>query len=294
MTSVSWTERSSARESTTTARWTTVSMRSWRTSLPMTERRVSAWTKSISSSALIGSATSQPNSDSTLDASRRATSAPSGLETPVTSTRLGVIDSRLWVYASDRRRVGHALHGQRVGGGAHVDALVHRRVQDLVERARDHVVQLAVHLVLLPEEGLEVLDPLEVGHDHAAGVGDDVRHEEDAPVVQDRIRLGRDRGVRALGDQPRPDATRVLDVDDVLHRGRHEHGDGQLEELGVGDRVAFLEAGDGAAHLAVLLERREVESLRVVHAAPGVADRDDAQPRLGEEPRRRPADLAVA
>src|SRR5207245_4293572 len=61
-------------------------------SLPMTERRVSAWTKSIPSSALIGSAMSHPNRYGTWGDSLLATSAPNGLDTPVTSTRLGVID----------------------------------------------------------------------------------------------------------------------------------------------------------------------------------------------------------
>src|SRR6266705_3218966 len=151
-------------------------------SLPITERRVSAWTKSISSSAATGSATSQPKSCSTCGARRRATSEPSGFETPVRSTRRGLkggttsnltsgaLDriysgrpqmsqstlrsswprqtgrhggdpdspAPLWIYASNRRRVGHALHRQCVRGGSHVDALVHRCVEDLVERAGDH------------------------------------------------------------------------------------------------------------------------------------------------------------
>src|SRR6266851_10191547 len=51
--------------------------------------RVSACTKSMSSLAETGSATSQPKSDGTRGARRRATSAPSGLETPVMRTREG-------------------------------------------------------------------------------------------------------------------------------------------------------------------------------------------------------------
>src|SRR5690348_2892202 len=130
----------------------------------MTERRVSACTKSISSSALIGSSVSQPKRNGTCDARRRATSAPRGLETPVRRTRLGAwggISLRLWVNSPDRRSVGHALDRQRVCRAAHVDALVHRGVEDLVERPRDHVMELGVDLLLFPEEGLEVLHPLE-------------------------------------------------------------------------------------------------------------------------------------
>src|SRR5579859_3837886 len=133
MTLVSCVARSPGEESTITARCTTVSIFSCRTSLPITDCRVSAWTKSISSRAETGSSTSQPNNEGTRDARRRATSAPRGLDTPVMRTRCGGISLRLWVYPSHRRRVGHPLNGQRIGGQAHVDVLVDRGVEDLVE-----------------------------------------------------------------------------------------------------------------------------------------------------------------
>src|SRR5690242_3444524 len=66
--------------------------------------------------------------------------------------------------AANRRGVRHALDSQHVRGVAHVDALVDAGVQDLIEGARYHVVELRVDLLLLPEEGLEILDPLEVRH----------------------------------------------------------------------------------------------------------------------------------
>src|ERR1051325_9647034 len=221
-------------------------------SLPTTDSRESACTKSISSSADTGSATSHPNSCSTWGARRRATAAPSWLETPVTSTRRGrkggttssltsgaeagihsgrpqalprrsswpvtwgargdpepraltsgaearidsgrtlgtVAPATLWVDAANRRGVGDPLHRERVSRRTHVDVFVHRRVEDLVERPRDHVVQLGVDLLLFPEEGLQVLHPLEVGDDHTSGVGDDVRHQKDPSVVEDGIGVG--------------------------------------------------------------------------------------------------------
>src|ERR1700694_2482322 len=127
---------------------------------------------------------SQPKRNGTCGARRRATSAPRGLETPVMSTRRG-ITRRLWVYPSNARGVGYALDRKGVGRQAHVDPLVHRRVEDLVERPRDHVVQLGFALPLLPKERLEVLDPFEVGDDHATGVGDDVRNHENPSLVED-------------------------------------------------------------------------------------------------------------
>src|SRR4030081_23621 len=133
MTLVSWADLLAPAESTVTAMWMRVSMWSWRTSLPMTDWRVSAWTKSISSIALTGSATSQPKSAGTWVESLRATSAPSGLDTPVMRTRRGKLRTkagdtpRLWIDTPDHRCVGHPLHSQSVRGEAHVDALVHRR-----------------------------------------------------------------------------------------------------------------------------------------------------------------------
>src|ERR1700730_17673519 len=200
------------------ARCTTVSTRSWRTSLPIAAWRVSAWTQSWASRAMMRSATAQPNRHGTWEASRRATSAPSGLDTPVTRTRLGrgEVTPRLWVYASHRRRVGYPLDRQRVSSQPHVDALVDRGVEDLVEGPRDDVVQLGVDLLLLPEEGLQVLHPLEIRNDHTARVGDDVRDQEDAALVKDGIRLRRDRGVGALGDEPGTDPSSILLGDLVL------------------------------------------------------------------------------
>src|SRR5438067_8327746 len=160
-------------------------MGSCRSGLPIAGWRVSGWTKSMSSRAETGSFTSHPNRYGTCVERRRATSEPRGLETPVTRTRWGGVTLRLWVYASDRRGVGHALHRQRVGSQAHVDVLVHRHVQVLVERPGDHVVQLGVYLLLLPEEGLQVLHRLEVGHDHPAGVGDDACDQDGHAVVKE-------------------------------------------------------------------------------------------------------------
>src|SRR5579875_4095786 len=67
---------------------------------------------------------------------------------------------RLGIDAADGGGVGDPLHGKHVGRGAHVDMTVDAGVQDLVEGAGDHVVELGVDLLLLPEEGLEVLHPL--------------------------------------------------------------------------------------------------------------------------------------
>ena len=80
----------------------------------------------------------------------------------------------------------------------------------LVERARDDVVQLRVHLVLLPEVLLEALHPLEVGDDDAARVREHVGQDEDAALVEDLVGRRRHRAVRALADDLRPDLVGVV------------------------------------------------------------------------------------
>ena len=77
---------------------------------------------------------------------------------------------------------------------------------------------------------VEVLDPLEVGHGHAARVAEDVGDDEDAVLAQQDVRLGRRRTVRDLGEDARPDARRVLAGQLALERGRREDVDRQLEQ----------------------------------------------------------------
>src|SRR5258708_9456961 len=245
-----------------TARCTPVSTRSWRTSFTMVAGQESAWTMSISSSPVIGSARSHPKRKGTWGASRRATSAPSGLETPVIRTRESLVGvpPGFWVNASHCRRVGHALRRERIGRQAHVDALVDRCMEDLVEGPRDDVVQLRVDLLLLPEESLEVLHPLEIRHDHAARVRDDVRDQEDVPVVQDRVVLRRDGRVSSLCDEPGTYPSGILLIDLILHGCRHQNRHRQLEELRAGDAVRLLEAAHPAADLTVLVQCGKVKA----------------------------------
>ena len=78
------------------------------------------------------------------------------------------------------------------------------RVAHVSSNARvDDVVQLRVHLVLLPEVLLEALHPLEVRDDDAAGVREHVGQDEHAPVLEDLVGGRRDGPVRALADDRR-------------------------------------------------------------------------------------------
>ena len=154
-------------------------------------------------------------------------------------------------------------------------------------------MELGVDLLLLPEEGLQVLHPFEIRHDHAARVGDDVRDQEDVSVMKDGVGLRGDGRVRSLGDESRSNPACVVLGDLILHGRRDENRHGQLDNLFVGDVVGLLEAGDPAADLPVLFQGREVQTAWVVHAALGIADGHHFEPGLGEQPSRRPADLAI-
>ena len=67
------------------------------------------------------------------------------------------------------------------------------------EEGRGHLdVELAQHLVLLPEVVHVALHLLEVAAGDAAGVGQEVGDHEDAALLEHRVGLGRRRAVGAL------------------------------------------------------------------------------------------------
>ena len=98
----------------------------------------------------------------------------------------------------ERRRAPDAADGQRERRGAHVDLLLARDLaHGRVERGASSS-QLVAHPSAFPAELLDVLRPLEVADGHAAGVGEDVGDDRDAP-----LRAG-SRRPRASSDRSRP------------------------------------------------------------------------------------------
>src|SRR3954447_26019113 len=93
-------------------------------------------------------------------------------------------------------RLYDALDPELVRRDARRRVVCLRLLRHLGEPALDDLLEAAVHLVLVPAEVLEVLDPLEVGHDHAARVAEHVWRDVDALVAEDAVRL---RGRRAVG-----------------------------------------------------------------------------------------------
>ena len=108
---------------------------------------------------------------------------------------------------------------------------------------------------------LEVLDPLEVGHDHAAGVRHHVRDHEHARVVEDVVGGRRGRAVGALEHDPARDPVGVAGVDHAAERARHEHVARHLQQLVGRDRLdaLALELRQPAALLDVLVQRDRVD-----------------------------------
>src|SRR5712691_7706046 len=92
--------------------------------------------------------------------------------------------------AAGERRLRDAMHRDHVRGRAHVDLVLLRHVENVVERLDHDLLEARVDRRLAPEEVLEVLDPFEIGHRDAAGVAQDVGDEERALVEEDAVRFG--------------------------------------------------------------------------------------------------------
>src|ERR1051325_445558 len=106
---------------------------------------------------------------------------------------LGKLSITLRIDSSDGRRISNSLHANDVGSRSHIDLVLPGRLEDIVISAEQYLLHLPIDLVLLPEELLQVLHPLEIGDDRATCVCQDVRHQIHALVIQNPVG-GRSRG----------------------------------------------------------------------------------------------------
>src|SRR5690606_20693626 len=126
------------------------------------------------------------------------------------------------------------------GRGSHVHTLRGGDGEDVVERPRHDLAEAADYLVLRPEVLLDVLDPLEVAHGDAAGVGEDVGDDEHAALPKDPVGVQVRRVVGAFDDDLRLDERRVLAGYRPLHSSgnqdvaRHEEQVRTRDVVGVG------------------------------------------------------------
>ena len=135
---------------------------------------------------------------------------------------------------------------EHVRGDAEGDVVLFGHRGHVAERLAHDVLEPLVDLLLAPEEPGAVLHPLEVGHRDAAGVREDVGHDEDPLLVEDLVGALRRRAVRAFDDDLRPDVSGVSSADLVLVRRGDEDVALELEELFVAD---LLDARDSLERL---------------------------------------------
>src|SRR5207248_2458046 len=85
-----------------------------------------------------------------------------------------------WPDASRPCCCRHAINRQDVSSHAEIYIVFLRGRVHVVERANHNFLELTVHVVLIPEQLLQVLHPLEIRDGYAAGVGQNVGNNEHA------------------------------------------------------------------------------------------------------------------
>src|SRR5207245_10374745 len=132
-----------------------------------------------------------------------------------------------------------------------------------------------------PVELRAALHRLEVSHDHATGVRKDVRHDQDAALGEEAVRLRGHRTVRPLNNDPRADLVGVVACDLSLQGGGDKYVDVHREELRIRNARHTGEAFECARGIAanVLDRSSDVDAVRRRVATAHVRYRDDPAPR---------------
>jgi hypothetical protein len=144
----------------------------------------------------------------------------------------------------------------------------------------------------------QVLCPLEVGDNRAAGVGEDVGYHEYAAVIEDLVGIRGRRVVRALDQHPCADRAGVGRGDRAAEGGGNQDLALEREQLLRWDRcgtpgVAGVRILDQPAACGqVSLERVRVDADLGVARAARVGDGDQLAPELGDDPSDPVADVS--
>ena len=157
-----------------------------------------------------------------------------------------------------------------------------------------HLLEAAIHDLFCPEVAHAVLHPLEVGDRHAAGVGEDVGHDEDAFRLENLVGIGRGRAVGTLDDDLGLNARSVGRGDLVLGRGGHQQIAVEFEQLLAVDAFGAREAFEGAVLVEKAEDGRHVQAVLIVDRAVDVRDRRDLVAHLLNELGAQAADVAAA
>ena len=165
-----------------------------------------------------------------------------------------------------------------IGGRAHGDAALGGKLPDRPTFAFHDGAQPGMDFLQLPVVALLVLHPFEIGHGHAAGIGEDVRQHDHVAASQDLVGFGRHRPVGQLQHQPRLHGGGVVPVDHVFQRGRHQHVAVHPHQIGGAERFMSVLAGGGDDRKPFLLGSQqgfEVEAACGAHRTAGIGNGDD-------------------
>src|SRR5216684_884678 len=121
--------------------------------------------------------------------------------------------------------------------------------------------------LFVPEKGLKILDPFEVGNRHASGIAENVWNYEHAIVEQDVVCIGRGRAIGCLSHDPRPDPRGVAFGNLVLEGRRNQHLALELKQPLVVDRVRLAVADYRTGARLVFEQGADGEPFRVVYAS---------------------------
>src|SRR6185312_6215025 len=114
-----------------------------------------------------------------------------------------------------------------------------------------------------------------IGSGDAAGVGKNVRDDEDLFVGQDFICSGRGRTVCAFADNLCLDASRILAGNDIFSGGGNQDFTVGEEELTGVDGVSVWEADDCFVAISVLQQSVNIDACTVEQAAIVFSNADD-------------------
>ena len=163
---------------------------------------------------------------------------------------------------------------------------------DGVERLAHLGLEALVDFLFGPEIAVAVLHPLEVRRRDAGAVGEDVRHDEDAALVQVLVRVGRGGAVGALDDDLGAIAGALSIVIWFSSAAGIRMSTSSANNWSLVSGSAPVKPATVLLLLRVLDELRNVESGRVVDAAFPVGDSDDLRADAREQIGGHRADVA--
>src|SRR5262249_37070807 len=118
-----------------------------------------------------------------------------------------------------------------------------------------------------PEESIQVLDPLEIGYGHTAGIGENVGYTEHPVFVQDAVGGWSDRAVSSLGDDAGLDRRRIFAGNLVFERGRDQDVAINLEQCLSTDCIGVAKPGNRTGLSLVAKRGYRVQASPVESAA---------------------------